>query len=71
MIRLGERQAGCKFYAAPMRWQNPFSLDVRTRLFLSNLYAVSLDCLDTRLNNLAVSIEFHTQRLLITTQDRR
>jgi hypothetical protein len=69
MIRLGERQAGCKFYAAPMRWQNPYQLDPVSIQFLKQLYKKLEEPLDERLVNLAVSIEFHTERLLITTQN--
>lgn len=69
MIRLGNRDSGCKFYAAPMRWQNPFNLDAASRKFLSKLYDVDEDDLTSYISNLAVSIEFHTERLLITTQD--
>lgn len=69
MLRLGARRAGCKFYATPMAWQNPFKLDPVSIDFLENLYALPVADLQNRMVSLAVSIEFDTERLLITTQD--
>lgn len=69
MIRLGARKGGCKFYATPFAWQNPFILDQTSLLFLEKLYQLPRLSLSKKLISLAVSIEFETERLLITTQD--